>query len=106
MHPNRNLVLILAQDITLRTLGTPVGTIPRILNTSAQNSGYDPSKNSFKHPHSHPPITIVGGEAKMVRPIERTILQRVGNVLLDPGLEILNLSVGHPGILKIADTET
>jgi hypothetical protein len=42
----------------------------------------------------------------MVRPIERTILQSIGNVLLDSGLEIFNLCIGNPGIFKLADIET
>ena len=42
----------------------------------------------------------------MVRPIERTVLQSVGNISLDPGLEIFNLCIGPPGIFKIADIET
>ena len=41
-------VLTLNHDITLRRLGAPIGTIPMMLNTSIQNIGYNPSKNSFK----------------------------------------------------------
>ena len=44
-------LLTLTHDITLRRLGTPIGTIARMLNTSAQNTGYGPSKKSFKLPH-------------------------------------------------------
>ena len=44
-------VLALIQDITDRRLGTPIGTIPKMLNTSIQKSGYSPSKNASKIPH-------------------------------------------------------
>ncbi len=37
--------LTLTQDSNFRRLGTPIGTIPIMLNTSIQNNGYNPSKN-------------------------------------------------------------
>ena len=40
--------LTLTQDSNFRRLGAPMGTIPIMLNTSIQNNGYNPSKNSFK----------------------------------------------------------
>ena len=42
----------------------------------------------------------------MVRPVKRTILQRVGNVLFDSGWEIFNVCVSEPGIFELADVET
>jgi len=40
--------LTLTQDSNFRRLGTPIGTISIMLNTSIQNNGYNPSKNFFK----------------------------------------------------------
>ena len=42
----------------------------------------------------------------MIRPIEGTILQRVGNVFRDSGLEIFDVRIGEPGIFEPADIET
>ena len=49
---NGNNVLTLTQDNNPRGLGTPIGTVPIMLNTSTQNKGYNPSKNSFKLPNT------------------------------------------------------
>ena len=51
-------------------------------------------------------ISIVGSEAKMIGPIERTILQCVGNVLFDTGWEITDVSIRKPRIFELADIET
>ena len=32
-------------------------------------------------------------------------MQRIGNVLFDPGLEVFNLSISEPGIFELADIE-
>ena len=42
----------------------------------------------------------------MIRPIERTILQSVGNVLFDSGWEIIDVRISKPGIFELADIET
>jgi hypothetical protein len=42
----------------------------------------------------------------MVGPIVRTILQSVGNVLFDPGWEVLDVCISEPGIFEVADIET
>jgi hypothetical protein len=42
----------------------------------------------------------------MVRPMERTILQGVGNILFNAGWEIFNVFIGEPGILELANVET
>ena len=42
----------------------------------------------------------------MVRPMETTILQGVGNVLLNSGWEIFNVCISKPGIFELADVET
>jgi len=42
----------------------------------------------------------------MIWLIERTILQSLGNVLLDEGWETFNLCISEPGIFKLADIET
>src|SRR5258708_26761557 len=42
-------LLTLAQDINLRRLGAPFGTIPITLNTSIQNNGYNLPKNFPNH---------------------------------------------------------
>jgi len=48
-HVSQVSVLTLTMvDITLRRLGTPIGTIPIMLNASIQNNAYGPSKNFFK----------------------------------------------------------
>ena len=49
---NLGAVLTLAQDITSRRLGAPIGTIPMILNTSTQNNGYNPAINPSKLAHT------------------------------------------------------
>ena len=41
----------------------------------------------------------------MIRPIERTILPSVGDVLLDSGWEIFNVCISEPGIFELADIE-
>ena len=45
--------LTLTQDSNFRRRGTPTGTTPMRLNTSIQNTGYNPSKNSFKLPNTN-----------------------------------------------------
>src|SRR6266404_6247253 len=42
------LLTLTTVDLTLRRLGTPIGTIPIMLNTSIQNNPYGPSKNLLK----------------------------------------------------------
>ena len=46
-------VLTLTKDSTLRRPGAAIGTIPIMLNTSTQNNGYSPSKNSLKLPNTN-----------------------------------------------------
>ena len=45
--------LTLTQESNFRRFGTPIGTIPMMLNTSIQNNTYDPSKNFFKFPNTN-----------------------------------------------------
>ena len=42
----------------------------------------------------------------MIGPIERTVLQGIGNVLLDSRLEIFDICISEPGIFELADIET
>ena len=42
----------------------------------------------------------------MIRPIEGTILQSVGNVLIDSRWEIMDVRISKPGIFELADIET
>ena len=42
----------------------------------------------------------------MIRPIERTILQCIGNVLFDSGWEIIDVRIRKPRIFELADIET
>jgi len=42
----------------------------------------------------------------MVRPMQTTILQGVGNVSFDLGWEIFYFCISEPGIFKLADVET
>ena len=42
----------------------------------------------------------------MVRPMERTILQGVGNVLFNSGWEIFDSCISELGIFELADVET
>jgi len=42
----------------------------------------------------------------MIRPIEGTILQSVGNVLIDSRWEIMDIRISKPGIFELADIET
>jgi len=42
----------------------------------------------------------------MVRPMERTILQGVRNVLLHSGWEIFDVCISDPGIFELANIET
>src|SRR5258708_31143986 len=48
------LLTLITVDLTLRRLGSPIGTIPIMLNTSIQNNAYGPSKNVLKL--SQPPL--------------------------------------------------
>ena len=41
----------------------------------------------------------------MMRPIERTILQSIGNVLFDSGLEIYNILISPSRVFEVADIE-
>ena len=45
-------VLTLKQEITCLRFGAHIGTAPIMLNTSIQNNGHNPSKNSFKLPNT------------------------------------------------------
>ena len=51
------------------------------------------------------PIVIVGNKAEVIRPIQRTILQGVGNIILDTALEISNVCISETGIFQVADIE-
>ena len=42
----------------------------------------------------------------MVRPVQRTILQGAGDILVDSGLEIVDVCISEPGIFEFADIET
>jgi len=42
----------------------------------------------------------------MVRPMERTILQGVRNVLFHSGWEIFDVCISDPGIFELANVET
>jgi len=42
----------------------------------------------------------------MIRPIEGTILQSVGNVVSDSRWEIMDVRISKPGIFELADIET
>ena len=42
----------------------------------------------------------------MIRPIERTILQCIRNVLFDSGWEVTDVHIRKPRIFKLADIET
>jgi len=66
------------------------------------------SSKEFRQASQHAPIAIgiVGSKAKMIGPIERTVLQRACDVLFDSGLKIFNVSVSETGILELADIET
>src|SRR5258706_5900922 len=46
------------------------------------------------------------GEAKMVQPMETTILQGVRNVMFHLGWEIFDVCISKPRIFEIADVET
>jgi len=42
----------------------------------------------------------------VIRPIEGTILQSVGNVVSDSRWEIMDVRISKPGVFKLADIET
>ena len=47
-------------------------------------------------------IADVASETEMIRPIlEATILQGIGNVLVDLGLEMLDICINEPGTFKL-----
>ena len=42
----------------------------------------------------------------MVRPMETTILQGIGNVFFNSGWEVFDICISEPGIFELADVET
>src|SRR5882757_8155083 len=56
--------------------------------------------------HQHALIAVIWRKAKMVRPMEATILQGVRHVLFNSGWEICNVRISEPGIFELADVET
>ena len=64
------------------------------------------SFKEFRQAFPHPRITIGGSKTKVIRPVKRTILQTVGDVLCDSGREIFDFRISDPGILEPADIET
>ena len=72
-------------------LGT---TSPIMFNNSIQNNTYSPSNNFPKTP-----IAIVGNKVTIIRPIHRTILKSIRNVLPDSRWENINVRICEPGNL-------
>jgi len=78
-------------------LGT---TSPIMFNNSIQNNTYSPSNNFPKTP-----IAIVGNKVTIIRPIHRTILKSIRNVLPDSRWENIDVRICEPGIFADLETE-
>ena len=62
-------------------------------------------EQEFLQAFPHLPITIVGIKTKVIRPVKRTVLQRVGDILCDSEREVFNVRINKPGVFEPANIE-